>query len=339
MHNETFSIPQSNATGTIGIMHLQRYWAKQQGYQRGTLRPIDFHDEIDLDTILLCALGIGMEQTIRSLPSFDTFDAFEKWILEINEGNIDKAKISRYNQRVMGIDAPPVATGEGVLASEDLAFFHEHGYVIVRNAVPKDRCRETISMICEFLGIDLDIPDTWYSPNPNRQGIMVQLFQHDLLQRNRMSERIRIAFEQLWGTTDLWVNTDRAGFNAPETPTWPFPGPLLHWDVSLHTPIPFGLQGILYLSDTQEDQGAFSVVPGFHHRVEQWLANLPAGADPREQDLYALGVRPIAAKAGDFIIWHHALPHGSSPNTSTLPRIVQYINYLPSRFRVTEEWK
>ncbi|MGZ0787900.1 phytanoyl-CoA dioxygenase family protein [Pseudomonas saponiphila] len=37
----------------------------------------------------------------------------------------------------------------------------------------------------------------------------------------------------------------------------------------------------------------------------------------------------MAAKAGDLIIWHHALPHGASPNRGTLPRMVQYINFYP----------
>jgi ectoine hydroxylase-related dioxygenase (phytanoyl-CoA dioxygenase family) len=166
----------------------------------------------------------------------------------------------------------------------------------------------------------------------------VQLFQHPALEKNRRSARVRNAYEQLWGRKDLWVNTDRAGFNPPETELWKFPGPRLHWDVSLALPIPFGLQGILYLSDTQAHQGAFTLVPGFHNNIESWLGSLPADANPRTQDLYALGTYPVVANAGDFIIWHHALPHGSSPNTSAVPRIVQYINYAPLDAEERETW-
>jgi ectoine hydroxylase-related dioxygenase (phytanoyl-CoA dioxygenase family) len=90
--------------------------------------------------------------------------------------------------------------------------------------------------------------------------------------------------------------------------------------------------------DTAEDQGAFTLVPGFHNRIENWLNNLAPGTNPREQDLYALGAKPIAANAGDFIIWHQALPHGSSPNTALLPRFVQYINYEPLDMQESGEW-
>ena len=43
---------------------------------------------------------------------------------------------------------------------------------------------------------------------------------------------------------------------------------------------------------------------GIHTRINEWLNNLPAGTDPRTQDLYTLGAIPVAANAGDLIIWH-----------------------------------
>ncbi len=42
--------------------------------------------------------------------------------------------------------------------------------------------------------------------------------------------------------------------------------------------------------------------------------------------------KPLAAEAGDFIIWHHALPHGSLSNTNVNSRIVQYIKLYPMKF-------
>jgi ectoine hydroxylase-related dioxygenase (phytanoyl-CoA dioxygenase family) len=108
--------------------------------------------------------------------------------------------------------------------------------------------------------------------------------------------------------------------------------------VSLELPIPFGLQGLLYLSDTREDQGAFTLVPGFQNKIEAWINSLPPGTNPRTENLYALGPKSIAANAGDFILWHQALPHGSSPNTAALPRLVQYINYMPIDAGVKDKW-
>jgi ectoine hydroxylase-related dioxygenase (phytanoyl-CoA dioxygenase family) len=104
--------------------------------------------------------------------------------------------------------------------------------------------------------------------------------------------------------------------------------------------MPLGLQGILYLTDTAAEQGAFTCVPGFHHRLEQWLADLPPGAEPRQLDRDLLDAAiPIAGRAGDLVIWHHALPHGSRPNRTARPRLVQYISMFPTTQRDDRPWR
>jgi ectoine hydroxylase-related dioxygenase (phytanoyl-CoA dioxygenase family) len=103
--------------------------------------------------------------------------------------------------------------------------------------------------------------------------------------------------------------------------------------------MPFHVQGILYLTDTPPEQGAFTCVPGFHRRIDAWLASLPPDADPRRQDLHALGSQPIGGRAGDLIIWNDALPHGSRPNRGRAPRLVQYIRMYPTRLEFQEVWK
>ncbi|MGC1780673.1 MAG: phytanoyl-CoA dioxygenase family protein [Xanthobacteraceae bacterium] len=107
---------------------------------------------------------------------------------------------------------------------------------------------------------------------------------------------------------------------------------------AVKTPIPFGTGGILYLTDTPPAQGAFTLVPGFQRWGEKWLKSLPPDADPRAQDLYALGPRTIGGRAGDLVIWHQALPHGASPNLGARPRLVQYINMFPTHYEEQEEW-
>ena len=95
-------------------------------------------------------------------------------------------------------------------------------------------------------------------------------------------------------------------------------------------PIRFGVQGVLYLTDTPAEQGAFVCVPGFHRRIEDWLDSLPPDADPKQQDLLALGTRRLAAEAGDLIIWHIALPHSAGLNRGSAPRVAQYITMGPA---------
>lgn len=331
----------STETGRLGILHLKRFWSKSLLKKDNRLLSSSFPEEWRIDTTLLGVLGLGLEQTITYLYQHaPDFGAFENWIMEVNGGWPDRSKTEAFNAYITsrGRQYERPASGLEVLSEADMEFWNENGYVIIREAVPQEDCQAAIDVICRFIDINLDDPSTWYRPHPARQGIMVQLFQHPVLEKNRRSLKIQGAYEQLWNRKDLWVNADRTGFNPPQTEAWRFPGPHLHWDVSLQLPIPFGLQGILYLADTEANQGAFTLVPGFHNRVGSWLHSLPAGTNPRTQDLHALGSMPVVANAGDFILWHQALPHGSSPNTSARPRFVQYINYEPLDAETRETW-
>jgi len=329
----------SHETGKLNVKHLKRYWSKSILKKDGKLRPDAFTEEWKTDTTLLAVMGLGLEQTIQYVYlESPSFVEFEDWIMAVS-GEPDREKIQQFNAIFSGdpiVESAPVESK--LLTQADWDFWQENGYLIIRNAVSKEHCDATIKELCDFIGVDRDDAATWYNHHPSRQGIMVQLFQHPVLERNRKSEKIKKAYEELWNRTDLWVNTDRVGFNPPETETYQFQGPRLHWDASVVPPIKFGTQGILYLSDTAENQGAFTLVPGFNNRIEDWLKSLPPEVDPRREDLYALGPKAIAANAGDFIIWHHILPHGSSPNTATLPRFVQYINYAPVDENSSESW-
>ena len=308
---------------------MKRYWHKCMLKRSGALTPGAFGEEFQLDKTMLSILGLGLEQTVRYLYSAaPSFEEFEQWVLETN-GRPLPENITRFNNTLLNPDYSSKQAVPKVLDDEQLEFWDKNGYIILRNAVPKADCEKTVEVICDFIEIDRDDPATWYTPHPARQGIMVQLFQHPILDKNRNSAIIRAAHEQLWGRSDIWVNADRVGFNPPETERWKFPGPRLHWDTKLKLPIPFNLQGILYLADTAENQGAFSLVPGFQHRIDSWLTGLN-GKNPYSEDLHALGCIPIAANAGDFIIWQQALPHGSSVNTSDKPRFVQYFTYAPT---------
>lgn len=330
-------LPSAHETGKLQIKQLKRFWQTTLLNRNGSTNAV-LQKEWQLNKMLLSSLGLGIEQLLIYLyQNAPAFDAFEDWIIE-TAGMPNEGTVHRFNRILNGeVDEDEPITP--VLSAEDLAFFEANGYVIIKNAIPEEDCRETINVICNFLGIKADDPGTWYQHHQARQGIMVQLFQHPILNKNRASDKIRGAFEQLWQKKNIWMNTDRVGFNPPETESWKFPGPDLHWDCSLELPIPFSLQGILYLSDTEANQGAFTLVPGFQHQVAPWLNALPPGTNPRQQNLHALGSKPITGQTGDFIIWHQALPHGSSRNTSTQPRFVQYICYEPVDYAEQEQWK
>lgn len=329
-------------TGTLGVMHLKRFWSRTLTTRAGKSR--DQGAERVADNTLLCGLHAGIHETFAFLMNnTPTFEAFEAWVLRINGGSLDPARITRINAAIAGTLEPgkPPALGspDAALTPEDLAFWDRHGYVILHDAVTPDQCRAAAQAIYDFLGADPADPQTWYK-NPAGHSIWVALLRHPAFLANRASPRMHAAFAQLWGRTDLWVSVDQGGFNPPERPGWQFPGPRLHWDVSIAPPTPLGMHGILYLTDTAADQGAFTCVPGFHRRLPDWLAELPAGADPRDLRLLnTLPATPIPGRAGDLVIWHDALPHASSPNRSTRPRVAQYITMAPSHWDFNPVWR
>ncbi|WP_425515784.1 phytanoyl-CoA dioxygenase family protein [Methylogaea oryzae] len=331
----------SMEVGGLGVRHLKRYWHRltQRNGQGG-------EDDRPLDEMLLHGLGLGIVEPAQYLfhqrPSFAEFEA---WVAGKIGGAPPSALVERLNEAVRRHgEAPPrtypvagAAVDDPVLSEADLAFWREHGYVVLRQAVSREDCRAAEQAVWDFLGMDAADPASWYD---GEHTFWVPLFRHPALDKNRASPRIRKAFEQLWGTADLWPTVDRCSLNRPECGGMDTSGPSrLHWDVSIALPIPFGIQGLLYLSDAGAERGAFRCVPGFHHRMAQWLGKLPPEQNPRDLDLEALGPLPVAGAAGDFVLWHHALPHGSGRNTADRPRVVQYIKWFPQDHGVHPLWR
>jgi Phytanoyl-CoA dioxygenase (PhyH) len=329
-------LPPSTEMGTTGIYHLKRLWAKAM---LPTLAEQPCPEEWQLDNALLDLLGTALLPTFSHLHSDrPSFAEFEQWVANHYGGVVPSALVQQCNALVAGVSTAGYAATDDVLSPADLAFWETHGYVVVRNAVSAEDCAAARNAIWQYLEMDENDPASWYRPNNVLQGIMAPLYRHPALDKNRYSPIIRRAYEQLWGHSNLLVTTDKVGFNPPETEHHKYKGIGLHWDVSLVPPVPFGVQGILYLTDTAANQGAFTLVPGFHRRINDWLGQLPAGTDPRKVDLAPFGPQPIAAHAGDFIIWHHALPHGASPNRANSPRLVQYLYWYPAQRELQSQW-
>jgi hypothetical protein len=321
-------------SGWLGVARLKCFWSRHRTGQTDVAEWVR-------DNTLLAGLRLGLRETLDYLlHTKPSLEEFESWILEKNGGAIDAERIERLNIALSdagGAGQPADPAAEPVLSADDLASWNENGYVVLHDAVPAEHCRAAVQAICHFVKADLDRPDTWYG-GVQGHSIWIPLLHHPVLHANRASARIHRAFAQLWNREDIWMNVDQAGMNPPERNGWKFPGPHLHWDVSLAQPIPFGLQGVLYLADTAANQGAFTCVPGFHRKIEHWLDGLPAGEDPRTHDLRPEAM-PIDGRGGDLVIWHQALPHGSSPNSAASPRFVQYMVGRPSTWGYNPNWR
>ncbi len=316
--------------GELNLYQLKRFWHTIQENNQSIT-----HQDYHINRLLLSALGIGLHQGLFYLyTERPTFQQFELWIKH-NAVLLSDEVVQRFNHAIVHAPLSKVTAEKfkfidehpDVLDRADLEHWQEFGYVVVKNAVSIEGGRAAEQAIWQHIQATPDEPSTWYGKNNSQ--IMVELIQHSALQHNRNNIKIHKAFSQLWGTTDLWCSADRCSFHPPQKAGYDFPGPDLHWDMDLNKPDSFCTQGILYLTDTSAEQGALTLVPGFQHKLQEWLTNLDKHQDPQQQDLHALGSKAIAAQAGDLIIWHHALPHGSRPNVTQQPRIAQYINFYP----------
>jgi len=329
---------RDDVIGSAAARRVEAVWKRARGGERRSLSGADRA----LDRIALNTLGVSTEEMREELPRFETLDDLLAWSAA-RTGGIDRVALDRFEamasgletpeatrRRIEAVDAAPPALGE-----DDLRFWDENGYVVVPEVITEAEARALADVVWAFVGADPQDPTTWKLTD---HGIMVQLFQHPALTPARTSPRLLKAFSQIWGTADLWTSLDRVSFNPPVRPGVEFPGPRLHWDISLAPPVVFQVQGMIYLTDTTAEQGAFEAVPGFHRRIDAWLESLPEGADPRRVDLSA-GARRIAANAGDLIIWHSALPHGASPNTGDRPRLAQYVTQYPASLRPADRWR
>lgn len=292
--------------------------------------------------MLLDTLGLGIEQAMQHIGRTRPDPAsFADWVIA-TAGPPDPNRVARYHAALDGTPLPAATAARlaeidampPVLEAEDLAHWEAHGFVILRGAIDLALAHDTAALVWDIVGATPDDPESWYAKSHN--GIMVQHFQSPQQDAIRQSPRIHKAFAQLWGSSDLWISTDRLGFNPPARHDWKFAGQPLHWDDSLVRPIPFGTQGILYLTDTAPEQGALRLVPGFHHRLDAWLDSM-GDCDPRLVDLTGQAV-PIAANSGDLIIWRSDLPHGATANHGRAPRLVQYMAMYPPTPIVPRDW-
>jgi len=315
------SIPTPTSTSTARDTALYSFWARCLGKAVVQERTdADWNEQ----QFYLSGAGIGTREALSFLYSTRAdFPAFLQWVVANHQRGCRE----------------PYDFQEDVLTAEDMRSWQENGYIVVKNAVTPAQCTAARDAVWQYLGASLDNPDSWYAPHGGKSGMMLEFFQHPALDTNRHVSRIRKAHEQLYGHTDLYVLVDKVSFNAPENIQHRFNGSGLHWDVSLQLPVPFALQGLLYLNDVSAADGAFYCVPGFHNRIDDWIAALPEGANPRDQALAELTPVPVAGKAGDLVIWHQALPHCATPNKGTAPRMVQYIAYKPLKVEEASIWK
>ncbi|WP_257294213.1 phytanoyl-CoA dioxygenase family protein [Endozoicomonas sp. YOMI1] len=211
----------------------------------------------------------------------------------------------------------------------DPSELQEKGYIIVPDLVPEQLLQPVIKAITDFLDVNLDDPTTWYQKNLGSNGI-VPIHHHQAFWDIRQYEPVYRLYADLLKTDDLWVRLDRASFKPPWRPEHPDKkdDSQIHLDSHPEKVFLPRYQGILYLTDTAENQGAFCCVPSLYTGKQTTLdRNSLLFTD---EDLKGHDIVHLAGKAGTFILWDSRLPHASSLNHHAKPRLTQYISMFPA---------
>lgn len=226
-----------------------------------------------------------------------------------------------------------------VLSEEDWQFWIQNGYVVIKNAVPREQAQRTAEFLWEFEEKDANDPESWYAPARAEMKMkeltntgMVEVYNNQHLWNNRQMQRVYDAFVDIWDTEKLWVTIDRANLNFPIRPGFEYKG-FIHWDYDPETK-PQNVQGVLALADqTDENMGGFQCIPELFRTYDTWKLTQPEDRNHFKPDITGFEDKLVKVKleAGDLLIFNSSQPHGIRPNRSeNKVRIAQYISMMPA---------
>ena len=226
-----------------------------------------------------------------------------------------------------------------VLTEEQWKFWINKGYIVIKNAIPREQAKSTADFLWEFEDKNPDDPSTWYTAPRAEMKMkelagtgMVEVYNNQYLWSNRQTKKVYNAFVDIWGTEKLWVTIDRANLNFPIRKGHEYKG-FIHWDYDPETK-PQNVQGVIALSDqTDVNMGGFQCIPWLYQNYDSWKLTQPEDRNRFQPDINGLEdkIEKVAMEAGDLLIFNSLLAHGIRPNLSeNKVRIAQYISMMPA---------
>ena len=226
-----------------------------------------------------------------------------------------------------------------VLTEEQWKFWINKGYIVIKNAIPREQAKSTANFLWEFEDKNPEDPTTWYTAPRAEMKMkelagtgMVEVYNNQYLWSNRQTKKIYNAFVDIWGTEKLWVTIDRANLNFPIRKGHEYKG-FIHWDYDPETK-PQNVQGVIALSDqTDVNMGGFQCIPWLYQNYDSWKLTQPEDRNRFQPDINGLEdkIEKVAMEAGDLLIFNSLLAHGIRPNLSeNKVRIAQYISMMPA---------
>ncbi len=208
------------------------------------------------------------------------------------------------------------------------------GYTVIPQVIAPELLRAVVEDIWQHTGAWPDDRSSWYQPTIRKNG-MVEMYHYQSMWNTRQDPHLYAIFCEVYDTSKLWVSIDRTNLKPPADPAYPEHNQLgfIHWDTdtSAYPSVPYRVQAVLALEDTDEAMGGFQCVPELYRELPEWLPRQPRDRNPRVPDLTGYEITKVPLKAGDLVIWHVLMPHGNGHNTSDQPRLAQYITMFPTR--------
>lgn len=205
------------------------------------------------------------------------------------------------------------------------------GYAVVPGVVPKPNVEAVVADLWEHTGADPNDTESWYAPDRIRPTGMVEMYHYQSMWDNRQLPALHEVFTEVHGTPNLWVSLDRTNLKPPSVPEHPdyHHKGFIHWDAELakYPDIPFRVQCVLALADTDADMGGFQCVPEIYKNLSGYIEE--HGTD-RRTDLTGHTVTKVPLRAGDIVIWSTLMAHGNGDNRTDRPRLAQYVSMNPA---------
>ena len=241
-------------------------------------------------------------------------------------------------------------------------YLKEHGYVVIKEILTKEEIEISINLLWEFLyekcQMERNDPTTWTDENfskigDSRTGILgfSGINQSKFLWYLRLIPKVKLAFQNLFDTDDLltsfdggnifrpWHNPQLSQYHSKTSQGW------FHVDQGRKLLGFQCVQGLISLTDSNENTGGFCVIPNSHHHHTELMNSIARNNQnfvmipSNTPILTSQQILPVCF-AGDLILWDSRTIHCNTPalvSTPTYPidqllRIVGYVCMTPTSF-------